>query len=125
MALADVNWDAGTLLVFLLIPAVFIVAVMVGFGLFLRLAGDRAIEWEEIPEDEGTPKDTARTWWGNPIVWLAVCAVLVVLGVFVAPHFLGGTFLFLPFVWIGGRRWRPRPRTRPRRAEERPREPWG
>jgi len=37
-------------------------------------------------------------------VWLAVCAVFLLLGLFVAPHFLGGTVIFLPFLWL----WRPR-----------------
>jgi hypothetical protein len=46
----------------------------------------------------------ARPWWGNPWFWVAVCAACALLGVFVAEGFLGGTFLFLPFVWI----WRPR-----------------
>ena len=44
-----------------------------------------------------------RPWWGNPMLWLAVSAVFLLLGLFVAPHFLGGTVIFLPFLWI----WRP------------------
>jgi NhaP-type Na+/H+ and K+/H+ antiporter len=51
-----------------------------------------------------------RPWWGNPLLWLAVCAVFLVLGLVVAPHFLPGAVVFLPFVWIGGwggRRRRP------------------
>jgi hypothetical protein len=43
-------------------------------------------------------------------VWLAIAAVLLVLGLFVFPHLLGFTFLFLPFIWIGGFRRRRRPR---------------
>jgi hypothetical protein len=45
-----------------------------------------------------------RPWWGNPLLWLTMCVVLVVLGVFVWPGLFGGMFLFLPFVWV----WRPR-----------------
>jgi hypothetical protein len=30
-----------------------------------------------------------------------VSAVSLVLGVLVAPHFLPGVFIFLPFIWIG------------------------
>jgi hypothetical protein len=47
-----------------------------------------------------------RPWWGNPIFWLAVSAVFVLLGVFVAPHFFPGVVIFVPFLWIG----RPRRR---------------
>jgi hypothetical protein len=47
-----------------------------------------------------------RPWWGNPLIWLAVSAVFLVLGIFVAPHFLGGTVIFLPFLWIWPRRAR-------------------
>jgi hypothetical protein len=36
-----------------------------------------------------------------------VSIVFVLLGVFVAPRLLGFTFVFLPFLWVGGGR-RPR-----------------
>ena len=52
------------------------------------------------------PESPGRPWWGNPLVWLAVAAVFLLLGVFVAPHYLGGTVILLPFLWI----WRPRGR---------------
>ena len=42
-----------------------------------------------------------RPWWGSPLLWLAVSAVFVLLGVFVAPHFLPGVVIFVPFLWIG------------------------
>jgi hypothetical protein len=42
-----------------------------------------------------------RPWWGNPWLWLGVSAVFVVLGIFVWPGLLGGTFVFLPFLWVG------------------------
>lgn len=44
-----------------------------------------------------------RPWWGNPLLWVGVSAVFVLLGLFVAPKLFGFAFLFLPFIWI--RRW--------------------
>lgn len=41
-----------------------------------------------------------RPWWGDPWLWLALCAVSVVLGVLVWPWLFGGVFVFLPFVWF-------------------------
>ena len=56
-------------------------------------------------------RDEARPWWANPVFWLAVCAVFLVLGIFVFPHFFGGVVLFLPFFWISPRRrWKGRRR---------------
>jgi hypothetical protein len=43
-----------------------------------------------------------RPWWGNPLVWLGLGAMFLVLGLVVAPHFLPFAVIFLPFVWIGG-----------------------
>lgn len=43
-----------------------------------------------------------RLWWGNPLVWLGISTVFVLLGLFVFPHFFGGVFLFLPFFWFRG-----------------------
>ena len=62
-----------------------------------------------------------RPWWGNPLLWLAVCVVFVLLGVFVWPGLFGVMFLFLPFVWV----WRPRaaavdPRTNGRTKRQDP-----
>jgi hypothetical protein len=45
-----------------------------------------------------------RPWWGNPLIWLAAAAIFLILGLFVAPHFLGGIVIFLPFLWIWPRR---------------------
>jgi hypothetical protein len=55
---------------------------------------------------------SSRPWWGDPWLWLALCAVSVVLGVLVWPGLFGGVFLFLPFVWI--RRPSRTPRMDPR-----------
>jgi len=41
-------------------------------------------------------------WWRSPAVWFGTCAVFAILGLFVAPKLFGFTFLFLPFLWIGG-----------------------
>jgi hypothetical protein len=64
-----------------------------------------------------------RPWWGHPGVWLLISAAFVLLGVFVFPKLFGFTFVFLPFLWIGGL-WRRRPPQdrSPRRpdAEEQP-----
>jgi hypothetical protein len=50
-----------------------------------------------------------RPWWGHPGVWLLVSAAFVFLGLLVFPRLFGFTFVFLPFLWIGGL-WRQRPR---------------
>lgn len=41
-------------------------------------------------------------WWGRPAVWVGASVVFALLGLFVAPKLLGFTFVFLPFLWIGG-----------------------
>ncbi len=56
---------------------------------------------------EATATDRPRPWWGNPLVWLGVAAAFVVVGLVIAPRVFGFSFLFLPFIWVGGRR-RPR-----------------
>ncbi|MFB3738931.1 MAG: hypothetical protein ACE14W_08190 [Candidatus Velamenicoccus archaeovorus] len=43
-----------------------------------------------------------RPWWGNPLVWVGVSAVALVLGLVVAPRLLGGIILFLPLIWVRG-----------------------
>ena len=59
----------------------------------------------------------ARPWWGNPGVWLLISAVFALLGLFVFPKLFGFTFLFLPFLWVGGL-WRRRPPHEPRERPE-------
>ena len=41
-------------------------------------------------------------WWRSAPLWLGVSCVFALLGLFVAPKLLGFTFVFLPFLWIGG-----------------------
>jgi uncharacterized membrane protein YfcA len=43
-----------------------------------------------------------EAWWRSTSVWMGVAVVFAILGVFVAPQLLGFTFLFLPFLWVGG-----------------------
>ena len=53
-----------------------------------------------------------RLWWGNPWLWLAASALFALLGLLVWPGLFGGTFLFLPLVWISrGRPERMDPRS--------------
>ena len=41
-------------------------------------------------------------WWRSAPLWIGVSCVFALLGLFVAPKLLGFTFVFLPFLWIGG-----------------------
>jgi hypothetical protein len=95
--------DGMTLVLFLLLPFLFVLLalgmfVLVGRSLGFRLERPPPGEWERLP----------RPWWGNPLLWVAVAGVLLVLGLVVAPQFLPGAVIFLPFIWVGGWRWRPR-----------------
>jgi hypothetical protein len=101
-------------LVFVALP--FIVAIALGLGFLLvfqqRAAMDEAIRRRaQLAEPDlatplRDPPPPARPWWGNPWLWLVVSAAFVLLGIFVWPGLFGGTFFFLPFIWI----WRPRQR---------------
>lgn len=77
-----------------------IFVVLVGLALFGVARAFRVVE-----ERRG-PWPHERPWWGRPWTWLAISALLVILGVFVAPRYLGGIVILLPFVWI----WWPRSR---------------
>ena len=48
-----------------------------------------------------------RPWWGSPLLWLSLAIGFVILGVLVWPWLLGGTFLFIPFVWVSRPRQPP------------------
>ena len=104
--------DVGGL-VFLVLP--FIVAIALGVGFLLvfqqRAAIDQIRRRAQLAEPDlatplRDPKPPERPWWGNPWIWLAVSVGFVLLGIFVWPGLFGGTFFFLPFIWI----WRPRQR---------------
>jgi hypothetical protein len=98
--------------VLLVLP--FVVLITLGLG-FLLVFRQRAAAREVLrrraqlaePDlatpirDPGPPQ---RPWWGNPWLWVLVSLASVVLGILVWPGLFGGTFLFLPFIWV----WRPR-----------------
>ena len=101
-------------LIFVALP--FVVAIALGVGVLLvfqqRAAMDEAIRRRaQLTEPDlatplRDPPPPQRSWWANPWVWLGVSVAFVLLGIFVWPGLFGGTFFFLPFVWI----WRPRQR---------------
>ncbi len=43
----------------------------------------------------------ARPWWANPLLWVAIGLISVLLGVFVWPWLFGFTFIAVPLVWWG------------------------
>lgn len=97
-----------------LVALPFVVAFALGVG-FLLVFRERAAMNEAIRRrarlaepDLATPlrdpRPAPRPWWGNPWLWVGVSAVFLVLGLYVWPGLFGGTFLFLPFIWV----WRPR-----------------
>ncbi|HYG72985.1 MAG TPA: hypothetical protein VEC15_11980 [Actinomycetota bacterium] len=55
-----------------------------------------------------------EAWWRSSSIWIGVWAVFAILGVFVVPKLLGFTFLFLPFLWVGGLGRRDRDERAPR-----------
>jgi hypothetical protein len=107
--------------IYAILPFVTIVALGVGFLLvFRQRAAARRVTRERGPmhaaitgsrrRERSFPE---RPWWGNPLFWVAVCGVSLVLGFFVWPGLFGGAFIVLPFVWI--RRPRREPRMDPRK----------
>jgi len=98
----------------ILIALPFIVAITLGVGFLLvfrqrAAANDVLRRRAQLAEPDlatplRDPKPRSRPWWGNPWLWLAVGAVFVLLGIYVWPGLFGGTFFFLPFIWV----WRPR-----------------
>jgi hypothetical protein len=83
------------LLAFLAVPLIFVALSL----LWLRTAGEHFVRWP----DGGGGGPVSRIF-PSPWVWLAIAAVMLLLGLFVFPRFLPGVFLFLPFFWVGGRR---------------------
>jgi hypothetical protein len=100
--------DRGDL-VFVVLPFVALALFSIGFvALFRRRwrmdraamrRAARLVEPDIItpPRDPGEPP---RPWWGNPWLWVGVSAGSVVLGMVLWRGFLGGVFLFVPFVWL-------------------------
>ena len=94
--------DTTTLLL-ILVPFAF---VLLGAALFVRAAGALGA----AREDDDGRRAPGRPWWGNPLLWIGVCAAFAVLGLGIAPRLFGMVFLFLPFIWGGGMRRRREPR---------------
>jgi hypothetical protein len=99
--------------VLLVLPFVVVITLGVGFLLVFReraAARDvlrrRALTEPDLATPLRDPRPPERPWWGNPWLWVLVSLASVVLGIFVWPGLFGGTFLFLPFIWV----WRPRRR---------------
>lgn len=93
------------------LPFVVLVALTVGFVVVFRqragirrAAGPPVLADPEIAPGVPRTRRSSRPWWGNPWLWLGVCAAFLVLGLVVWPGLIGGTVVFLPFVWV----WRPR-----------------
>jgi hypothetical protein len=96
----------------------FITIVALGAGFFVvfrqRAAARRQMAVPpraSVPRRPRPPID--RPWWGNPWLWVGVCAVSILLGLYVWPGLFGGVVLVLPFVWIGRPHHEPKmdPRT--------------
>lgn len=49
--------------------------------------------------DDGPMRGTRRRALPVPAPWIAMGAILLVIGVLVMPKLLGFTFLFLPMIW--------------------------
>jgi hypothetical protein len=89
--------DGRTLLLILAGFAVVVVALVLAVRLGHRFGGD-------VDLVRGR---RMRPWWGHPGTWIAASAAFFLLGVFVFPKLFGFTFIFLPFLWVGGL-WRSR-----------------
>lgn len=112
----DVNAPAASepLSLYAILPFVTIAALGLGFLVVFRqrAAARRALPPAAAPEPRPHASEHDRPWWGNPWLWVGVCAISIVLGLFVWPGLFGGVVLVVPFVWV----WRPRhePRMDPR-----------
>ena len=90
--------DGKTLLLILVGFAVVAIALLLAVRFGRRLGGDVDLAHGRRPRR-----------WGHPAAWVLVSVVFVFLGLFVFPRLFGFTFVFLPFLWVGGL-WRNRPR---------------
>lgn len=90
--------------IYAVLPFITIVALGAGFFVVFR---QRAAARREMATPPRAPaarpprKSMDRPWWGNPWLWVGVCAVSILLGLYVWPGLFGGVVLVLPFVWIG------------------------
>ena len=103
--------------VYAVLPFITIVALGVGFAVVFRqrAAARRALPSPTHAAASRTPRaGTAdRPWRGNPWLWVAVCTISILLGLFVWPGLFGVLVFVFPFAWIGRPRRGPRmdPRT--------------
>ena len=111
----DVSAATGGPSIYAILPFITIAALGLGFLVVFR---QRAAARRALPPAPAAPPTSRRgepdrPWWGNPWLWVGVCAVSIVLGLFVWPGLFGGVVFVLPFVWIGRPRHEPRmdPRT--------------
>jgi hypothetical protein len=111
--------NAGRLSIYAVLPFVTILALGAGFWVVFRqrAAARRALPAPMHAAVVRAPRvarpEVDRPWWTNPWIWVAVCAVSILLGLFVWPGLFGGMVFVLPFVWVGRPRRSPRmdPRT--------------
>lgn len=97
--------ELGLLILFLVLMPVVLLVVGAAVFLFMGIEKQQQLQWSpEFPIAK-----IERPWWGNPFFWLGVSAVFAVLGFLVVPHFFGGVFVFLPFLWITPKRRRRPP----------------
>ena len=101
-----VGWDSRS--IYAILPFITIAALGLGFLVVFR---QRAAARRALPPAPASPHPRPhrpdRPWWGNPWLWVGVCAVSIVLGLIVWPGLFGGVFLVLPFVWVGRPRREP------------------
>jgi hypothetical protein len=84
------------------LPFVTMAILTAGFVMvFRQRSAARRAALAAQPRAATGPDPLARPWWGNPLVWLGVGLVSVLLGVFVWPWLFGFTFVAVPFVWWG------------------------
>jgi len=103
--------------VYAALPFITIAALGAGFVVVFRQRSAARRE-RSLPPPHASVRRPPRTapdrpWWGNPWLWVGICAISIVLGLLVWPGLFGGVVFVLPFVWIGRPRREPKmdPRT--------------
>ena len=90
--------------IYAILPFVTIVALGVGFVVVFRqrASARRALRAHtgSLPPPPPPRPALDRPWWGNPWLWVVICAVSILLGLLVWPGLFGGVVVVLPFVWI-------------------------
>jgi uncharacterized membrane protein YfcA len=85
--------------IYAVLPFVTMAILTAGFVVVFRQrsAARRAALGGQAPRT--TPDARPRPWWANPLVWLAIGVVSVLLGIFVWPGLFGFTFIVIPILW--------------------------